>query len=39
MTMFILEVTKQYVALWFYKFQHWKFCSNFSVENQEKVSL
>ena len=34
--LFILEVTKQCVALWFYKFQYRKFCSNFSAENQEK---
>lgn len=36
LTMFILEVTKQCVALWFYNFQYWKFCRNFSAENQEK---
>ena len=34
--MFILEVTKQCVTLWFYKFQDWKFYNNSSTENQEK---
>ena len=35
LTMYILEVTKQCVTFWFYKCQYWKFCSNFSAENQE----